>query len=131
MSPRSGRAARKQYPNRSDLRVPKDAPTGQPYGERKKQIDSQEKLPVAPPPSLRPQLPPQGSPPVLSPFSRPTERPGEPLTAGLTGGAGPGPEALDIAPVSDPTAMQLRAIYARFPNEDLRQAIELIDDGSL
>lgn len=59
----------------------------------------------------------------------PTQRPGEPLTAGLPHGAGPGPESLGVHGVGgEDVATQLRAIYTRYPNEDLRALLEMIDD---
>jgi hypothetical protein len=63
------------------------------------------------------------------PLDAPTQRPDEPLTAGLPVGAGPGPEVLGaLGGGGEDVATQLRAIYARFPNEDLRSLLELIDD---
>lgn len=62
-------------------------------------------LPVAPPPSPAPPVspPPAGGAgvPSLPPITRPTERPSEPLTAGLSVGAGPGPEALNLQTPND------------------------------
>lgn len=42
------------------------------------------------------------------PFNRPTERPGEPLTTGIAGGPGAGPEALASFNRPDPELEQMR-----------------------
>ena len=45
----------------------------------------------------------------------------------------PGPEALGaLGGCGEDVNMQLRAIYTRFPNEDLRRVLEMLDtdDGS-
>lgn len=75
--------------------------------------------------------PPASAPPPPPPFNRPTERPDEPLTAGLSSGPGPGPEALGVGFASqpDPVAIELRALYQQFPNDDLRDLIEDLDEG--
>lgn len=112
----------KAYTNRSDLNVsrqPAAAPTGQPYGARKASEDAQRTIP----------LPAQ---PQVVPFDAPTQRPDEPVTAGLPTGAGPGPEALQPMgpPVNDPDAdmaAQIRALYQRFPNNDLLRIVERLD----
>ena len=125
MSPRGGRRQGKPgglYPNRSDLRnvkPPMQAAPGQGYGEAKAQMDAQRAVPVAPPP------PPQ--PADLPPLTRPSERPNEPVTAGLPIGPGPGPEVLTR--FDDGPATMLRAAYARFPSEELRELIEELDGG--
>jgi hypothetical protein len=91
------------YPNRKDLRPaskqqPIKAATGQPYGIRKQQIEAQraQPLPAAPTPDFASLLAAAEAfdPGERQPFDRPTERPDEPLTAGLSSGAGPGPEVL-------------------------------------
>lgn len=140
----------KAYSNRSDLNksVPIAAASGQTYGRRAEQVAAQRAIPISgPQPSSAPP-PPQGPagaagptpavPPPPMPGStpgllEPTMRPGEPVTAGLGIGAGPGTEALGaLAPGGDDVGVQLRAIYSRFPSEDLRQLIEMLDedDGS-
>lgn len=126
----------KAYANRSDLRggnpLPVTVPTGQPYGAAKALEDQQRALPVSAP---------SGPPRVATASTatagagpgsfgdplRATERPNEPLSAGLPWGPGPGPEALNPG-LGDPTADELRAIYARFPTEALREAIEELED---
>jgi len=105
------------YTNRSDLqnapRQPIKAAPNQPYGQRGQQEDAQRAVP----------LPGQGGA-----FLRPTERPNEPLTAGMRGGPGPGPEALTAGvAVSDDVLVQLRALYAAHPYEGLRLLVERVE----
>ena len=117
---RGGRRAGKvgkAYANRTDLNraVPVQAPTGQPYGARKAQMDAQRAIPLAPPPAPPgPQaggaaVPAGPAPGDLGSLTRATERPSEPLTAGLASGPGPGPEALDPPDGSDPDLVPMRA----------------------
>lgn len=146
--PRGGRrtgAPGKAYSNRSDLNtvVPIKAAPGQQYGAAKAQIDAQKAVPIARPSTdavpqggsaspgaSSPASGPAGPlPGQLVPLDAPTQRPGEPVTAGLPVGPGPGREVLGpLAGEGEDVAMQLRAIYARFPNEDLRSLLELLDD---
>ncbi len=141
----------KAYGNRSDLRVPNmQAPSPQ-YGVRAQQQAAQRAVPIAapatdvPPPPTAPAggaapagaggaLGGGGALPVLpgqvTPLDAPTERPDEPVTAGVPLGPGPGPEALGPlgAPGSpDDEVMALRAAYAAYPSEELRQILERID----
>lgn len=92
-----------------------NAPTGQPYGDRQEQIQSQQAIPL--PQGGRPSLPasgggapapaPGGPPqdpmaaaveyarnfdPGVTPLTAPSQRPGEPITTGLSLGPGAGPE---------------------------------------
>ena len=110
--PRGGRRSGKQgkpYPNRSDLRqagqpLPKETATGQPYGAAKAQREAMEAIPLRRSDVPVPQA---GGAPVMGPgrpplpFNRPTERPDEPITAGLSTGAGVGPEALNLRSAKD------------------------------
>lgn len=89
-----------------------------------------EAVPVAPPPpppSVVSPPPPGGGGLPLAPFDRPTDRPNEPLTHGLSTGQGAGPEILSM-PADNPSMDELRAIYLRYPTEQLR---ELIEDADL
>lgn len=44
-------------------------------------------------------------------------------------GPGPGPEVLGpLAGMSDSVEQELRAIYTRFPTEELRSLLETLDD---
>lgn len=117
------------YSNRTDLpgkTLPIQTGPSQAYGQRTALEQAQRAVPLQRPGA--PAVPPAQAaaeafnPPNLGAFDRPTERPDEPLTAGLPIGAGPGPEALGL-PGQDPD-IELRAIYMRFPNEDLRELLE-------
>lgn len=130
------------YTNRTDLAVPAAAASGQQYGQRAQQMAAQRAMPVAPPPApnlappAAPRATPPGAPPEpmtmpgqVVPLDAPSMRPNEPITAGLPVGPGAGPEALGpLGGQSEDVATQLRAIYARFPNEDLRSLLEMLDD---
>lgn len=143
------------YTNRKDLNVnrgplPVQAATGQAYGERAAQVAAQKAIPIARPATdAVPTAPPAGpggapapsapavpggpQPGAVVPLDAPSMRPGEPISAGLPIGPGAGPEALgDLGGVGEDVDMQLRAIFSRFPNEDLRRILEMMDtdDGS-
>jgi hypothetical protein len=127
-------------------KIPVDAPTGQPYGVRAEQIAAQRAIPMAQPQtdltsstppqsgaahpaSQRPPAPPGPLPGEVVPLNAPSARPGEPVTAGLPVGAGPGREVLGaLAGPSETTADELRAIYARFPTEEMRSLLETLED---
>lgn len=59
----------------------------------------------------------------------PTSRPDEPVTAGLSLGDGPGPEALPLAPpaATDPVRQILQALLLISPNPDLVRALNRLD----
>ena len=102
---RGGRRAGKpgvSYGERTDLNankaLPVQAPTGLQYGQRKVQEQSQQQVPIAPPPTNPPPvgaaISPLGTGPApgeLTPLHAPTALPDEPITAGLPIDAGPGP----------------------------------------
>ena len=112
----------KGYANRSDMRtqkvsVPKSAEYGQ--GERLRAAQQAVPMAKAPPvgaPGGVPAAPPagMGGPMAgeLGEFTRPSERPGEPLTTGIAGGAGAGPEALAMTNKPDPELEALRPYLA-------------------
>lgn len=89
------------YSNRSDLQPVKVAP-GQQYGKGVAQREAQQAVPMAGRPAMPPAAPaapprppmPGMAPGDVTPLDAPTTRPNEPVTAGLSVGAGPGPEAL-------------------------------------
>jgi hypothetical protein len=134
------------YQNRTDLNRPAapQAAPGQQYGRRAEQMAAQRAMPIAPPPTdAVPTASPPGAPPATQrlsappgplpgqvvPLDAPSSRPGEPVTAGLPVGAGAGVEALGpLAGMQDEIGAELRAIYSRFPTEELRQMIEALDD---
>lgn len=118
------------------------AAAGQQYGKRAEQMAAQRAIPMGSGPAVTagPAAPfPAAGPPVavappvmpgqVTPLTADTQRPDEPVTAGVGVGPGPGVEALgQLAAPQDDTALQLRAIYSRFPSEDLRRLIELLDE---
>lgn len=93
--------------NRTDLQArsvqPLTEPAGrQPYGAKTAEVDYQRSAPMQSQPgpgfdeqieSLR-----QAPPPRVTQLTAPSSRPNEPLTAGLRGGPGPGPEVLAMPP---------------------------------
>jgi hypothetical protein len=123
-----GRRAGRQgvaYGNRSDLnKLPIRTATGQTYGQAGAQQAAQRAVPMAPP-SATPLAPPSSS---AVPLNAPTARPNEPVTAGLSSGPGPGPEAL-MQTQMDTTRAQLAALYRLYPNNDLLGLLEDVDRG--
>lgn len=125
--PRQKGALSSKGPLRSDLNQPKAAPVGQEYGQRKQTMDAQG-VTALPNMAARSAATGQGGLDTrgqIPSLSDPSARPGEPVTAGLPGGPGPGPEALMNGPYQTPEELWvLRAIYSKYPNEDLRRMIE-------
>lgn len=106
---------------------PVRAPTGLPYGEKQKLEQAQQAIPLPAQPSPQGGGQQQGEQPVERPdVFAPTGRPSEPLTAGAA--SGPGPQSLELLP-PDPVA-HLRALYQRFPHEDLRRLLERASESS-
>jgi hypothetical protein len=110
-------------------------PKGEDYGEANAMADAQRVQPVAgsptPPPSPGPSSAggSGGSLPGMAPgqipsLADPSSFPDEPLTAGLPGGPGPGTEALRSAAFGPQELSNMRAIFLKYPNEDLRRLIE-------
>ena len=140
----------KAYSNRTDLnnsRQPIKVAPGQAYGAAQMQREAQQVLPVAGTPVPSPAGPapaaPGGAaagaaaapagpmPGELTPLGAPSQRPGEPVTAGLPVGMGPGIEAMGGALEANDPLLQLRAVYSRFPTEELRQLIEAAEEEGL
>lgn len=126
---RTGTAG-KAYPNRSDLPTAPDPGAGtfkgQPYGAATAQAQVQGATPSpgvqgAPGPTAGPPGPVPGS---LGAFNRPTERPGEPITDGMDIGPGRGSEALGMTQQSDPISLQLRALYQKYPMQELAELLD-------
>jgi hypothetical protein len=119
-------AARKNYPNRSDLRNPaqkvaKQAATGQGYGEAGKQLASQSAVPMGAPPTEAPVL----QPGQLGALNRPTERPTEPVTAGAPFGPGrTAPTGMAVPRNNDPVLNELRALYMAYPSDELADMLD-------
>jgi hypothetical protein len=144
--PRGGRREGRPgvaYASRTDLQAVRTGPSQQ-YGQRVEQERSQRVLPLAGATSPGPTAPPTpapaapAGPPAPLPgqvvsLGAPSARPDEPVTSGMAMGLGAGPEALGpLQSLHGDVNEQLRAIYSRFPNEDLRRVLEMIDtdDGS-
>jgi hypothetical protein len=139
--PRSRRGGRrsgtpgKAYSQRTDLQrnpgpnQPIRTATGQPYGVAQQQREAQQAVPLpqAPPPP-KPRAAPVQTAPLpgeLPPLNAPTDRPSEPLTAGIPFGPGPGPEVLNVG--VDPVLLEAREVYRVAPDEDLREAIAVME----
>ena len=127
--PRKGKGGRRTgkpntaYANRSDLNINKTPPAGF-YGEGK-QMEAL-KATTPPPNQVVPRAAEDAEafqPPTLTGLGEPTARPGEPVTAGLDRGPGPGSEVVPLVQNQDPD-LELRAIFQRFPSEDLRELLE-------
>lgn len=124
-------------------RPPTQAPTaatGQPYGQAGKQLAAQAAAPLpGNTPGTAPVAPAGGFAAILAAAAahQPqdvglrggTRRPDEPVTAGLSGGPGVGPDPAMQQAGDDPTLAELRAIYTRFPNPDLLELIEMAERG--
>lgn len=118
------------YSNRTDLmagqaRVPRQAATGQTYGQATQQMRAQAAVPMgAAPTDVQAQQAPvkRPVPGQVVQFGAPTTRPNEPITAGAN--FGPGMNAaqagIPLMLTNDQRAIEeLRAIYELFPTEDL------------
>lgn len=124
------------YAQRTDLQASpqaiKAAP-GQAYGAAQLQREMQAAVPIA---GTAVPVPTPGAPAGASPapqgpmpgmgFADPTGRPDEPVMAGAPVGPGGGPEMLGG---QDDVVMQLRAVYAAFPSEDLRAILQKIEQA--
>ncbi|MCA1844614.1 MAG: hypothetical protein LC792_15770 [Actinobacteria bacterium] len=122
----------KPYPNRSDMRAQKiQTVPNQEYGKQAAQQRAMAAVPMAGAPAVPPGPPaaagaagPMQAPPPPPDLYRPTERPNEPVTHGLPVGAGAGPEAMRVlgagnTATTDPMAIQIRALYAKYPSQEL------------
>jgi hypothetical protein len=89
---------------------------GQTYGKRQEQVESQQAVPMHKEPSV--------SPGQAGPFSRRTERPREPITTGLAGGPGAGPESLAMPSTpTDGRELEYSEALVRFlPTLEVRAA---------
>lgn len=87
------------YENRTDLSIPTQGvqtPTGLPYGQAQALEQSQQQQGVAGDPYAKILAAAQAHSFQPVQINAPTERPQEPVTAGLSRGPGPGPEALGL-----------------------------------
>lgn len=137
--PRNGRGGRRQgtpgkaYSNRTDLQAtqPVRTPTGMPYGTAQALTEAQRAVPLPQQTSsgagAAPFPPAAPAPGAFGPLDAPTNRPDEPLTAGMRGGPGPGPEAI-VRPMGlspqDQLVAQLRGLYAAYPNRDVLMLLD-------
>lgn len=125
------------YPNRSDLASPPKVATGKAYGERQAALERLERAPIRKDAGgSQPTTPATGGtagptpvPPQPMPLGldAPTQFPGRPVTHGLATGPGAGPEVLDqFGPANGMSEVgaYLRALYLKFPNDDVRALIE-------
>ena len=111
------------------------APNSQAYGQRGDQIQAQQAMPLPQTDSLPPaQAPAAPSPtdpdlmamaqqfdPGITPLSAPTQRPDEPVTAGLSLGAGPGPDIFSSPARAQRSADMLDAIARSTGDEKMMQ----------
>lgn len=94
--PRKRKTPEGSYPNRTDLTQSPDAGNNMPYGQKQELIQSQQEQPLPAEQDPYERVLQAASQFGFSPvgLDAPTERPAEPITAGLSTGPGPGPEAL-------------------------------------
>ena len=145
MSSRGGRrqgASGTAYANRSDLtgqKLPIATQPGAPYGESTQLRQAQRAVPMASTPAAPAPAPPTPAPGGaagsladilggLRPLTGPS-RTSNPVTHGLPVGPGAGPEVLST-PSGDYLG-QLRAIYAQYPTEALRELIAFNSGGGV
>lgn len=128
--PRQG-AQGSAYGNRTDLNQGVRVATGQPYGQASAQEAAQRAVPLPAAPRVQaapPQPAPAALPGAAGPFTRATERPGEPLTAGLSIGPGPGPEAVvgrwGGLSQNDQLIAELKGLYGAFPSDDIARLLD-------
>lgn len=134
----------RDYANRSDLRVPAQAPTGLPYGEHQALINDQRAIPLRSPGSPSPAptspgvaapgagTPPAGPQPGSLPWMHPTARPNEPVQHGLASGPGGGPEVLpNFAQGAPNTAQGLLSSLANQPGatDAVKQLASYVQSG--
>lgn len=102
---------------------------GQTYGEATKQRRSVQAVPTgnAPTQQRAEQAARRATPAAPGSLTAPTARPMEPITAGAPFGPGVGPSAAGIPmmpPAGDNVLEELKAIYQRFPNDDLADLLD-------
>ena len=64
------------------------------------------------------------TPGSLGDFTRPTERPDEPVTAGASFGPGPTPRTQFAPMTTDNVLIELRALYAAYPSDELADMLD-------
>ena len=98
---------------------------GQTYGEATQQKRRVQAVPTGRAPTE--QAARRAVPAAPGSLTAPTARPDEPITAGAPFGAGVGPVAAGIPmmnPTGDNVIEELKAIYQRFPNDDLADLLD-------
>ena len=98
---------------------------GQTYGEATKQKQRTQAVPTGRAPTE--QAARRAVPAAPGSLTAPTARPDEPITAGAPFGPGIGPTAAGIPmtnPMGDNVIEELKAIYQRFPNDDLADLLD-------
>lgn len=104
---------------------------GQTYGEATQQKRRVQAVPTGRAPTE--QAARRAAPAAPGSLTAPSARPDEPITAGAPFGAGVGPMAAGIPmmnPTGDNVIEELKAIYQRFPNDDLADLLDsFIRDG--
>lgn len=119
-----------EYPNRSDLRNPigKTAAPGQTYGEARKQLESQQSVPMGASPS---DVAASSAARATQPTARPgsvvdlmaeTERPDRPMNNNFV--AATPPQKFSFG---DPIMDELRQLYFANPNDDLARLLAAYD----
>jgi hypothetical protein len=102
---------------------------GQTYGEATQQQRRVQAVPTgaAPTQQAAQQAARRVTPAAPGSLTAPTARPNEPITAGAPFGPGVGPAAAGIpmmSPAGDNVIEELKAIYQRFPNDDLADLLD-------
>ena len=102
---------------------------GQTYGEATQQKRRVQAVPTgtAPTQQAAQQAARRVTPAAPGSLTAPTARPNEPITAGAPFGPGVGPAAAGIpmmSPAGDNVIEELKAIYQRFPNDDLADLLD-------
>lgn len=102
---------------------------GQTYGEATQQRRRVQAVPTgtAPTQTQAQQAARRAQPAAPGSLTAPTARPLEPITAGAPFGPGVGPAAAGIPmmpPAGDNVIEELKAIYQRFPNDDLADLLD-------
>jgi hypothetical protein len=101
---------------------------GQTYGEATQQKKRVQAVPTNTPPTQRQAAQAARAVPAgPGSLTAPTARPMEPITAGAPFGPGVGPAGAGIPmmpPAGDSVIEELKAIYQRFPNDDLADLLD-------
>lgn len=107
--------------------------TGQAYGAAGEQRAAQQAVPLPQDTTMRAVNAATTVDPTPLAAPGPSRFPDQPVTHGLAVGPGGGPEAIPSlaipGPPPDPTIEELRAIYSKYPSEDLRQILEEAERG--